>query len=418
MHRISILLVAVFFLTTAPITSFAAMELYSGTIRIIKSSGKACEGFKSEHAVEMLLERGKVTPRISGYFAGEGLATGRFSGDDASHLEVRYPYVEESKASGHFIKIAADGVSVQAELHDRHIEETAEDCNFDLARLELRRVNDDKLTENRFKQIAGLYDAQLMRSQASVLVQEGLNAEAIVLYEKALALVDSVANKDPDMIAPYLSSLATAYIRAGRFKDFNRLYDVRIDSIKDEPLRAFFLGHRIRALLNEGKAALVREDYDGALIKFQQAYQLHPQGKDIMAAIMAAYVRAGRYDDAIAFLEKALKTLDNDNDRSDVSEAIALVYYEKAKKAEKKENDPEAEASLRKAEQLAPDNFHYLVALARLRHKMGSLDEAEKILDSGLRRFKDEAIRKEIIAARDRMRLTESILKKIRKAGS
>jgi len=417
MHRISVLLVAALFIATVPVPGFAAPELYSGTIRIIESSGKACADFKSEHAVEMLLERGKGSPRISGYFEGDGLATGRFSGDDTSHLEVRYPYVEESKSSGHFIGIAVEGGSVKAELHDRHIEATAEDCNFDLARLELHRVTDDRLAATRFKQVAGRYDAQLLRSQASAQILEGHNAEGVALYEKALALMDSVAGKDPDLIAPYLSSLAIAYIRAGRFQDFNHLFDERIAGIKDEALRAFFLGHRVRALLNEGKTALVREDYDGALAKFQQAYLLHPQGKDVMAAIMAAYVRAGKYDDAIAFLEKALKTLDNENDRADVNEAIALVCYEKAKKAEKMENDAEAEASLRKAWQLSPDNFHYLVALARLRHKMGSLDEAEKILDNGLQRFKNEAIKKEIIAARDRMRQTEAILKKIRKAG-
>lgn len=78
----------------------------------------------------------------------------------------------------------------------------------------------------------------------------------------------------------------------------------------------------------------------------------------------------------------------------------------------------EADADLKKADALDPYSAQYLVARARLRHKRGSLAEAEKLLQQGLDRFQYEASRQEITAAREKMRTTELILKKLRKAGN
>lgn len=417
MRSFSIIIFTLFFSGIA-CTSFAAVELYSGNILIINSSGKACAEFKGEHAVDMVLRRDGGIPGVSGYFEGEGLATGRFSGKAGERLAVYYPYQEEIKASGHFISLVTDGNLLQAELNERHIEESAEECNFDLARLTLKRVGDEPAAEARFKRIATLFDAQLARSEALALVRKGQNDEALLLFEKALSLADSVANPDPKQLAPYITGLASAYVRFGRFKDFNRLYDERIDGLTDKEGRAFFDGHRVRALMVEGKAALGREEYDVALAKFLPAYRLHPQGRDTIAAVMATYVRAGKFESAITFLEEAMKGVDNEGERKEMQEAIALVLFQKSKKDEKSEKSAEAESSLKKALLLAPDNFHYLIALARLRHKLGNLDEAETILKQGLGRFKNEDIRREILAARDKMRQTDMILEKIRQAGS
>jgi predicted Zn-dependent protease len=124
-------------------------------------------------------------------------------------------------------------------------------------------------------------------------------------------------------------------------------------------------------------------------------------------------VRAGRYDSAITFLEEAMKPLVSELDKKDIRGAITVVLLQKAKKADKDGRGAEAETSLKKAVALEPGNVQYLIALARLRHKAGSLAEAEELLRQGLKRFEDEPSRQEILAARDKMRQTEAILKKI-----
>ena len=59
----------------------------------------------------------------------------------------------------------------------------------------------------------------------------------------------------------------------------------------------------------------------------------------------------------------------------------------------------------------------YLIVQARWRHKAGNYAEAEVILKKALDRFKDELSRAELNAAREKLRLTEMMLKKIRGNG-
>lgn len=409
--------ISISFLLFMPCPGSASVERYAGTMEVVTVSGKACAGAAGSHAVELLLRRDEGPAGFSGYFDGGELTTGRFAGSDPAKLPVRYPYQDEFRAAGHFIAIAINGGVLQGELRDRHVDADVEDCNFDLARLTLSRVEDAGMAEARFKRIAAMFDAQMMRSEALALTRQGRHELALPLYEKALALVDSVGERTPGILLPFITALANSYVRAGRLKDFDRLYDERMGGITDNAVRGIFTGYRVHSLLAEGKAALGREENARALERFQQAYRLNPRSREAIAAVMAAYVRAGGHDSAISFLEEALKPLDNENDRRDVRAAIAMVLYQKAKKEDRDGRGLEAEVSLKKAMALAPENVQYLVALARQRHKAGSLAEAEALLRQALDRFNDEQSRLEIVAALDRMRLTDAILKNIKRMG-
>src|SRR6185369_5845263 len=105
-------------------------------------------------------------------------------------------------------------------------------------------------------------------------------------------------------------------------------------------------------------------------------------------------------------------------DRKEIRTATAMVLYKKAQKEDKADKDPEAEKDLKRATELDPESAYYLIALARMRHKAGSLTDADKLLDQGLERFTDAQTRSEINAAREKLHQTEMILQKIRKAGS
>src|SRR6185369_12582715 len=91
------------------VTSFASMELYSGNMLIVNSSGKACAELKKELSVDMVLSREDGSHGISGFFEGDGIATGRFSGKEGERIVVYYPYQDEVRSSGHFISIVTDG---------------------------------------------------------------------------------------------------------------------------------------------------------------------------------------------------------------------------------------------------------------------------------------------------------------------
>jgi tetratricopeptide (TPR) repeat protein len=397
-------------------TAFAGMELYTGTMEIVTVSGKACGGLQDTQAVSLFLRRDRGG--VSGYFEGPGITTGKFSGKDQARLEVRYPYHDDLRASGHFLSIAPDGRGLRAELRDRHLGPSEEDCNFDLARLHLKPAEGSTAAESRLKPVAALFEAQLMRSEALGLTRQGRYGEALPLYEKALAMADPAANGNADLIAPYLVGLAGTYVKLGRQEPFNRLYDERIASIRDEEVRDMLTAYRIRSLLQTGKAALQAEDYGAALENFRRAYRLHPHNAETVAAVMMTQVRMQEYDKAIAFLEEVLTSAENEGERQDLRRILAQIHFLRARNYERNNAGAKAAADLERADTLDPQSVQYLIARARLRHKQGSLAEAEKLLQQGLERFPLEPSRQEIIAARDRMRTMEAILGKLRQGGS
>jgi tetratricopeptide (TPR) repeat protein len=171
---------------------------------------------------------------------------------------------------------------------------------------------------------------------------------------------------------------------------------------------------RINSLLREGRTLLAHEEFDAALKSLMEAYELDPQNHKAIHSVMAVHVRQGNYTEAVGFLEQAATRLEQESDREEILHIIALIYFKKALKADKSGIVAEAEASLHKAVSLNPESVQYLVALARVRHKAGSFGDAEKLLNQGLEHFKDEFSRQEIKAAREKMRLNEAILRKIR----
>jgi tetratricopeptide (TPR) repeat protein len=171
---------------------------------------------------------------------------------------------------------------------------------------------------------------------------------------------------------------------------------------------------RIDSLIREGRSQLAHEEFDSALKSFKEAYELDPQNHKTIHSVMAVHVRKGNYTEAVGFLEQAATRLEQEADRDEIFHIIALIYFKKALKADKNGKGAEAEVSLRKAVSLDPQSAQYLIALARARHKAGSFDEAEKLLAQGLEQSKDEMSRREIMSAREKLRLNEAILRKIR----
>jgi tetratricopeptide (TPR) repeat protein len=263
-----------------------------------------------------------------------------------------------------------------------------------------------------------LYEAQLTRAAAISISRSGSHAESVHVFEKALALADKIYPPDSEKLLPYLTSLANSYMRTGRYLDFSALYNSRKDTLHGEAVRFIFTHHQIRSLLQVGRAAMGREEYQIALDNFRQALKIDYKNRDAIAATMSALVRSGQHAEAIEFLEETEQKLDTEPDRKGVREATALVAYQKARKEQKAGRTAEAERSLRKAIKLDPGTAYYLVVLARWVHKAGKYSEADAILKRGIDSFKDEAGRKELIEARDKLRQTEIILAKIRRADS
>ena len=376
MHLISALLRTAFF-CVVPVSCFAGVDLYTGTMDIKVVSGKGCAGTLGTHDVSLVMRSdSEKNVAVSGYFEGQGITIGRFSGRLGAPLEVQYPLSDESRAGGHSLALVPIASGFKAELQDQHLDETADDCNFDQATMTLRHAAGGKAAETRFAQLADAFESQLLRSRAFSHSRTGRHEEAVPLYEQALSLAERAVGADSDQLVPYITGLANAYVKTGALDQFDRLYDQRFSSIKNEGARAILSSYRTRFLLLSGKDSLLREEYGAAVDKFMNAYRLQPQSREVVAAVMMVHLRTEDYDKAITFLETVEKRAETEVMRQDVKNALAQVYALRARKRDKSGETALAESDLKRAASLEPRAVSYVIDLARLRHKSVSLIEA------------------------------------------
>ena len=398
-----------------PLAADADVRLFTGTLEVVTTSGKACAGRKGSHTISLVIGSDDAQNSVFGYVGGDTVMIGQLRGPSLGALSLRYPYPDVERAEGNVMRVEISGTTLRGELRDRHLDAAVDDCNFDLARFTLLQADGDEAAHAAYQRLSKQYEAQLVRSTAIAISRTGAHTEAVHVFENALALADNLYPPDSARLTPYLTGLANSYMRTGRYLDFSSLYNSRIDALNDDAVRLIFSHNQIRSLLLVGRAALGREEFQAALDNFRQALKIDYKNRDAITATMSALVRSGQHDEAIAFLEETELKLDSEPDRQGVREAIALMAYQKAIKEQNSGHTAEAERSLRKAIRLDPGTTHYLVVLARWVHKTGKYSEADAILKRGLDSFRDEARRRELTEARDKLRQTEMILAKIRR---
>ncbi len=401
-----------------PRAAGADVRLYTGTLEVVTTSGKACDGRKGNYQISLVIGTEDDNNAVSGYVGGDTVTVGQLRGQSLGELNLRYPYPDADHAEGHSMRVELSGSALRGELRDRHLDAASDGCNFDLARIKMLLAVGDAAANEAYQRLSRLYEAQLVRSTAVAITRTGDYAGAVHVFEKALVLADELYPPDSAPLIPYLTGLANSYMRTGRYSDFTALYNSRLATLHDGAAAPIFSRHQIRSLLRVGRSALEREEYQAALDKFRQALRIDYKNKEAIEATMSALDRSGQHEEAIAFLEETEHKLEVEPYSQDVREALALVLYQKAVNEQKTGRTVEAERSLHRAIKLDPGTTLYLAVLARWVHKTGNYHDADAILKRGLESFKDEARRRELIEAREKLRQTEKILAKIRRAGS
>jgi|GEM_PF-1211898 len=392
---------------------FAETAHYTGTMKIIETSGRACGVISAKTYPLTMMFRTLKNGEITGFFEAEGITLGKFAGRYPGTLPVTYPYHDKERSSGHTIDMHENGSSFTVNLHDRHISPEQDECNFDRALMTLNRTA-VKAVEAKFDAVAVRYDAQLIRSEAIDLSRKGELFDAVLRYEKALKLIDTVFPAGSPQRDSFSAALAGSYIRSDMTDEFIKLYNERFYSLNGDATRAIFNEYRIRVLKKKARTALQRDDFEAAIKNYQQAYNLNSEDKSVIAGMMSAYMRSERYEEAISFLAAAEKGFKNKEDRGDIRGAAAMALLKQSIKLDQSGKSAEAERSLKRAMEFDPDSALYTVALARLRHKTtGNLAAAEKMLNQAEAKYKDVTSRILIGIGREKMRQVDAILKKI-----
>ena len=81
-RQTAVTLVMTLFVLLMAHSAQCAVNLYTGRMEILATSGKGCEGLVKSHEVSMAFT--EAGGELSGYFIGGGITIGRFSGSDAA----------------------------------------------------------------------------------------------------------------------------------------------------------------------------------------------------------------------------------------------------------------------------------------------------------------------------------------------
>ncbi|MFA7242787.1 MAG: tetratricopeptide repeat protein [Sulfuricellaceae bacterium] len=211
---------------------------YEGVLTIEAVSGKGCGKVPLGMArkIDLIVEQSPGASRVTGIFKGEKIAPGKIAGDTPANLAVEYAFADENLARGHslFLKNLG-GETLEGELHEKHLDERVDNCNFDRAGIVAQRkaMGDD--ARSMLKEALDAHADFLEENQArkrdpdgvgklAKLLREARQAEsagnwekAAALRESALPLQESLFGTEGKRVATALHGLAESYYQLGRY---------------------------------------------------------------------------------------------------------------------------------------------------------------------------------------------------------
>lgn len=123
-----------------------------------------------------------------------------------------------------------------------------------------------------------------------------------------------------------------------------------------------------------GRVLEAQNQYEQSIAAFQGAYDLAERKTRPLVALIRAYVRSGRLDDADSFLSNLIET-NNEN-------YLAHILYGQLQELQGKPE--EAEATLRRAIEIEPDNILAYNTLFASYSRKDRVDDARQLVDAGL----------------------------------
>jgi len=183
------------------------------------------------------------------------------------------------------------------------------------------------------------------------------------LLDAAAMHAEKVLEEQPDdRGALFLSGLFKA--RRGKLKEAQGRFEHLVSVASDNPRAHLYLG----MILAEQRQP------DGALASFRRAYELEPDGNDVLRAIAITEISAGRSAAALDFVESVR---DRTPRRAYVHQLLGDLYLAV--------NRPEdAIESLQRAFELDPSNSDSLAFSVTIMARLGRMEEAIETLRSGM----------------------------------
>ncbi|PRP92847.1 Serine/threonine-protein kinase PK-1 [Enhygromyxa salina] len=229
----------------------------------------------------------------------------------------------------------------------------------------------------------------------------GRHEQAEQGFRASVEVYTKLVGPDHPEVAQCHNNLAAALVARGKAEESERHARRAIEIWEANGADAYLNG----AYGNLGDAALVREDYEGALALYETAYAMklevfgpdHPITIGGLGAVARTELRLGRLDDAQAHFEQGLARLTESV--GDAHSAVFEIRLSLAELAHLRGHDAEALAGLVELEQEAGetgrDGLHYVLAALVMRAAieggrgrssaaLEALDRAEALFEAGV----------------------------------
>lgn len=142
-----------------------ALHEYRGELTIQTVSGKSCKADSTGSRPFLLIWRKAAGGKVEGYFDGEHLLNGRFSGKRLSELAVVYPrndgVVQKHRMS---LKLASDG-TLMGSLNEVPYEQDEDECYITAATLDMKEKAQQDIPANRWQQATDEYGLTIAQWQ-------------------------------------------------------------------------------------------------------------------------------------------------------------------------------------------------------------------------------------------------------------
>jgi len=154
----------------------------------------------------------------------------------------------------------------------------------------------------------------------ALLLKLGICYVIVRKMEEASQLFDQVVQLDEKNISN-LETIADSYFDHGAYREAISYYN-RIVNLDYDHYKAFY---------HCGLAHKQLEEYNIALIKLQAALELKPQEVPLMFIIGEAFVKVGKFDEAVELFEQILTVTDND---ARIYEQLTQLMYQLGRHSE------------------------------------------------------------------------------------
>ncbi|MCM0081898.1 tetratricopeptide repeat protein [Geomonas sp. Red32] len=441
-------------------TATAGTSVYRGDVELVKVTGKACDGKLRQGSrlpVEVVIKFDGAGDgeAVTGFFNGNSMEQGFFSGPGLDNLKVTYPADLDVKGTAHSLSLALSGNEATGALHEKY-ESPVYDCVFDDVRFTLRKEADGDEGEAEYLRRSKLFTSKTCTERGAKLLHGNQPKKALAEFERSISLKteadptsttrlyptlyrslaltmlgrdqeavkgisELVAEENP---APFASNTIKLVVPAKLCEFVKDASDPSLTKAATTLLDELAVEFDTTPVISSGLSACFaslgdrERDAQGAPEKileyYQKALDLDPGNIEVVARMVEIWAHQSQFGEAQKLLQSHSALAINAMGQDHYMMIQGRLLHGQAKGLEAAGKYGEAADVYRRALISDPDNTFSLASFVRNMGKANRLEESMDFLDETRERCHDDRCRKAYTAELERQEFIMRTLEKLR----